>query len=365
MIWIYCITFGLFSLFCSLGFFIRKRWNTLYVNKPGHKQYFNNENISVLIPFRNEAKNLPLLIDSIRKLYLFPTEILFINDHSEDQYALIFESLELPCAWKLLQLNDDEEGKKAALYKGISASSSEYILTWDADITVPSDYFRALCKIPLSDMVVMPVSMPGQNVQELFFEMDYQYLNAINTCISGYSYPISASGANLLFSKNVFLQTGSGKEYAHISSGDDLFLLKDFRKAGKTVELAYAFPLIVSTSPPATIEEFLQQRVRWAGKTGKVNDKTATLLGITGMIYHNTYWLLLFSGISLRQFVFLTLFKITLDAMVIIPYYRLLGRTRAILFIPLFSLIYPFYMLLLIVLSLFYEPTWKGREVHS
>jgi hypothetical protein len=47
----------------------------------------------------------------------------------------------------------------------------------------------------------------------------------------------------------------------------------------------------------------------------------------------------------------------------IFPYLRILKRSWLALFIPVFSMIYPIYMLMILVMTLFYEPEWKGRSI--
>ena len=59
-----------------------------------NKNYSPKKSFSIVIPFRNEAINLPVLLDSLSSLnyptYLF--EILFINDDSTDNFKIIIEN---------------------------------------------------------------------------------------------------------------------------------------------------------------------------------------------------------------------------------------------------------------------------------
>lgn len=360
MIWLYIILFSLFSIYCFFGFFVRWQWNKNFQTKA---DFFPVDEISVIIPFRNELENLPALIESINQLKRFPREIIWVNDHSEDDGEKCLELLNVPVKSTIIHLAPGDEGKKIALRAGISQAFGDYILTWDADIVIHPDYFTELSKIPCCELLLMPVSMPGQNLKQLFFELDYQYLNALNTSISGHSAPIVASGANLLFNKTVFEEIDSFEDHADIASGDDIFLLQDFKLEKKTIELAFHNALIVKTKAPERWDDFFQQRLRWIGKSKKVGDRTANIYGIIGLLYHVGFWMMFITDASWKQLLFLTIFKIALDAFLFVPYLFIIKRSWVAAFMPIFSLVYPIYMLMIMVMTLFYEPEWKGRNV--
>ncbi len=358
MIAIYFVIFFALLLFYLFGFWVRWQWNQ---NFQEQKNGYDVGQISVIIPFRNECENLPTLIQSINQLKDFSKEIIFVNDHSEDQFEKCFEELDIPIPFTILHLKAPHEGKKTALRLGIANALGDFILTWDADIRISPNYFQSLSTIPQSDLLILPVSMPGKNFQAYFFELDYQYLNALNTGISGNLKPVVASGANLLFNKVVFLEIDSIQNHVNIPSGDDVFLLQDFKSNNQTIELAFKKDLIVETNPPGNWNEFFQQRLRWIGKSSKVSDRSANIIGVLGMIYHLGFWMLWMTDASWNQIWWITLLKIGLDALVFLPYLIILRRKRIVFFVPIFSIVYPIYLLLILVTTLFYEPEWKGR----
>ena len=49
----------------------------------------NGKNISIVVPTHNRADSLVRLLNSFKKLKDFPTEIILINDGSEDQTEVI------------------------------------------------------------------------------------------------------------------------------------------------------------------------------------------------------------------------------------------------------------------------------------
>lgn len=360
MITIYFTIFSALLLFYLFGFWVRWQWNQNFQDR---KSLYDVNQISVIIPFRNESKNLPTLIQSINQLKHFPKEIIFVNDHSEDDFEMYFEKLHIPIPFTILHLKSPQEGKKTALRLGIADATGDFILTWDADIQINPNYFKSLSTVPQSDLLILPVSMPGKNIQELFFELDYQYLNALNAGISGNLKPIVASGANLLFNKEIFLEIDSIESHVDVPSGDDAFLLQDFKLNDQTIELAFKKDLIVQTNPPSNWNEFFQQRLRWIGKSGKVSDRSANIIGIIGLMYHLGFWMLWMTDVSWNQILWITIMKIGLDALVFLPYLIMIGRKRILFLVPIFSILYPIYMLMILVTTLFYEPEWKGRSL--
>ena len=217
----------------------------------------------------------------------------------------------------------------------------------------------------MTDFLVLPVSMPGKNISQIFFELDYQYLNALNVAVSGHTKPIVASGANLLFSKEAFEEVDSFEDHADVASGDDVFLLLDFKRGKKEIELALHPDLQVTTEVPKTWDAFFQQRLRWIGKSRKVGDKLAYYLGVIGIVYHVGFWLMFFIDASWKQLLLLTIVKVILDAFVLLPYLFILKRAWIGFFLPFFSLVYPIYMLMILVMTMFYEPEWKGRLINE
>ena len=47
--------------------------------------------LSVIVPFRNEEKMLPMLIDSLKAQSHTSFEVIFINDHSEDESLKVLD----------------------------------------------------------------------------------------------------------------------------------------------------------------------------------------------------------------------------------------------------------------------------------
>jgi glycosyltransferase involved in cell wall biosynthesis len=346
---VFCI--GLFTLYL-LG---KKKANEKINNQTGEK--YQSECISVIIPFRNEEAHLPELIKSIQQLSKQPLEFIWVNDHSTDESVSILETTLPNQNHTLLHLPDELTGKKNALSFGISTAKGEYILTWDADILVPSNYFQQLESYIINALSILPVEMKQTNLQTTFFANEFQFLNQLNFAVFGLNRPILANGANLLFDKSVFNQHQPYQNNLTIASGDDQFLLKQFRAKNQSISYLKDKGLMVTTKTPTTINQCFNQRIRWASKTQKVNDQLANGIGIFGIMYHISPILLL--TISLNSFLISFLLKSIFDFIILEQKFN----PRNILNAFIFSFVYPFYVVTLGIASLFIKVSWKDRII--
>jgi len=94
--------------------------------------------ISVVIPARNEAKTLPLLLSDLQAQTLKPHEIIVVNDNSEDGTEQIAHSFGV----KIISLTEKPEGwvgKCWACQQGAKAATGDSLLFLDADVRLASE----------------------------------------------------------------------------------------------------------------------------------------------------------------------------------------------------------------------------------
>jgi glycosyltransferase involved in cell wall biosynthesis len=346
---VFCI--GLFTLYL----FGKKKATHKSNNKFGEK--YKSEFISVIIPFRNEENNLPELIKSILLLSKQPLEFIWVNDHSTDKSSSILETTLPNTNHSILHVPAELTGKKNALSYGISKAKGEYILTWDADITVPSNYFVQLETYPFNALTILPVEMKQANYKTTFFATEFHFLNKLNYSIFGLKRPIMANGANLIFHKSIFNQLQPYQNNLNIASGDDQFLLKQFINNRQSISFLRDNAFTVITKIPTTIQQCFNQRIRWASKTQKVNDRLANGIGIIGMVYH--LFPILIISISVKYYLITFLLKTILDFIILERKFKTINILNSIYF----SFMYPFYIVTLGVASIYTKVEWKDRVI--
>jgi len=327
----------------------------------------SRQEITVLIPFRNEEERLDVLLSSILNANSLPKKFIFIDDHSEDDSVKLIQS-RLGSIDQILSMPEGSMGKKKALREGIQRSDTKYILTFDADVAFEPDYFDSIEKLEDADMYVLPAVLVGNNFSELIYELDVALANAVNTGLAGWSRPIFSSGANFLFKREAFVAVDDLDSHIHMASGDDTYLLRDFRKNKKDVRLESSLKVAVSTETPHAFKEFIDQRLRWVGKTTDIGDSLATLVAVGQFLFAISFFvMLLYFAISGAWVEFAALFsiKIGLDLLFFFPYFQRIGRVNSWWLIPIYELAFPLYSLLLGVLMFSYRPKWKGRAIQS
>lgn len=315
------------------------------------------QQISVIIPYRDEAQEIPHLLHSIQQQSKFPLEIIFVNDHSTDGSELLVFASSLAEITQKIDLPATETGKKAAIRAGIELAKGSFILTWDADILLPQTYFEALQKQNESDLLILPVRMNGKQWYAPFFELDYAYLPNLQFALSGFGQYFVCSGANLLFRKESYLNYNENTTKA---SGDDVFLLRSMKQSGQKISLSVDKNLQVETGLPKSFLAVLHQRLRWIGKTNAVGDPLGFYLGLIALVYHffPLIWMVIFPS----EWYVLGL-KIVIDSILFFSFLKQQGSLNRWSFVPFFSAFYPFYMLVIMILLPWFKPQWKGRVV--
>ncbi|HLU87587.1 MAG TPA: glycosyltransferase [Taishania sp.] len=333
------------------------------VNRQTSKPYNLNE-LTVVIPFRDEEQRIAPLIQSINQAAVQPAQYIFVDDHSTDNtQSIIRNSIRNDIPY--LVLDSKQEGKKNAVLKGVEQAQTKFILTLDADVSFESNYFKQINKIAVADMTILPVKMNSVSWKNLF-EMDIYLVGSLNQITTGIKRPIVASGANLIFSKTQFLNYNSIEKHKNLASGDDQFLLADFNQNKLSVELIIANELAVTTAAPSNLLEFFNQRIRWFSKTSKVGDSFANLIGFVQLILTGGFAtgliLCLFNEAYLTSILLLAI-KSSLDGILVWNYLYNINRTAILKWIPVYELLYPLYSILILIFSIFFTPNWKGRTI--
>jgi len=350
-------------LFLLLGIGLTFQWKKerTYLQK-GNK--LKLAEITVLIPFRNEEKRITDLLESILKSSVLPSKFLFIDDHSSDKSVAKINATLRDFPFEILTVPDGEFGKKKALRIGIEAVETSYFLALDADVAFAENYFEQFEKLIPADLYILPAVLISKRWFEYFFEVDLLLVNALNTGLSGLKRPIIASGANLLVRKSAYEQYDFYETHAHIPSGDDIYLLRDFRNANAEVRVCTIPTFQVTTETPQSFSEFIHQRLRWVAKTGNVRDHLSTFLALVQFLltigfFSILIYLLFNSKFELALITFT--FKILVEMMLFLPFFYRFKRMKAWFLLPIYQLLFPFYNLLILVLIPFFKPIWKGR----
>ena len=348
----------LFAAFVFVGNTLRKRseYNKLNPNE-----------LSVIIPFRNEATRIHTLLNSLREQTTLPHHVYFVNDHSTDGgEQLIYDLLNnSQVSFSVLSLPPHRSGKKGALLEGIQHAKTPFCLTLDADVVLPEDYFVNLPELNNYAMVCLPVRMTGQDIQGKLMELEYGSFQLLQGAVNENS-PLMASGANLLINRDDYLKFNDISKHQHIASGDDQFALAQLVKKGKKARYSLALNQTVYTEVPQSLGELLAQRVRWMGNNTAGNDWRAVFFACWVFVINVGFISLLISSVFQRNFplafqVFIS--KFSMDFVTYVPWFYRHHTWSYLFFLPLLQLSYPVFLIALGVGYVVGINNWKGRSV--
>jgi biofilm PGA synthesis N-glycosyltransferase PgaC len=276
-----------FFYFCAIVALYLGYHRVLYFSVVGEAA---KTKFSVIVPFRNEAENLSRLLQTLQQLH-YPTshfEVIFVNDASTDssEEVILQQLKESKLTFQILQNTPNQPSpKKTAITKAISTATYPWIVTTDADCSVPNTWLEILNEFIQTtnpNCVAMPVAYEVNNsFLHRYQQLDNWSLQAVTVGSFGLGNIVLSNGANFAYTKDAFNIARGFEGNLHIASGDDMFLLEKFKqRTPKKIGYLKSRNAVVTTQPVDTWKELIAQRVRWASKTTKQKSVASKLLGL-------------------------------------------------------------------------------------
>ena len=342
-----------------------------------NKNAVPKNSFSIIIPFRNEAHNLPNLLNSLSALK-YPVElfeIILVNDDSEDGFTEIIEKFtkQHPALNLYLLQNNRKTNspKKDALNTAINVSNFEWIVTTDADCLVPKlwlQMFNQFIEVEKPVFISAPVKFCTQN-SFLFHFQNLNFTSLMGSTIGGFGIdkPFMCNGANLCYNKDAFFKLNGFEENTNIASGDDIFLMeKMFKAYPKKVKFLKSDENIVETNSENTWKLFINQQIRWASKSASYTNLFAKFVGIVVFLENLILLVLGVYTLLFPQFCIYVLLvftaKIIVDFILIAQTSLFLISTKSLKYYLPVSLLYPFFIVFTGCLSAFKNYEWKDRS---
>jgi cellulose synthase/poly-beta-1,6-N-acetylglucosamine synthase-like glycosyltransferase len=339
--------------------------------------------VSIVIPVRNEEANLPLLAGDLLKQDYPPgsLEILIVDDHSEDRTVDIVLGLrEGHPGIRLISLGK-EQGKNAALLKGVENASNGIILFTDGDCRAGPGWVAGMTagfsdpglRMVVGGLIIEPDRMVFHAMQSL----ELFSITSVTAGSAGLGKPVLCSGANLACYREDYLEF-SAKEEKVSESGDDVFLMLWLkRKYPGSVRYSASDTSVIRTAPAPDPGSFIRQRLRWASKSLHYRDAgiigTALLVFAVNALLSAVLLVLLLALLPgtrlpgptelLLLFGVLLAGKAVADLILLFPVLKQYSKTHLLgFFLPL-EIVYFMYVSLTGILGPFLPMLWKGRTV--
>jgi cellulose synthase/poly-beta-1,6-N-acetylglucosamine synthase-like glycosyltransferase len=226
--------------------------------------------VSVIVAARNEAHNLPALLNALVTQTHYPLEIIVVSDRSTDETPAVVKFFQ-DARIRFVEIKEVPKGvspKKHALATGIRIARGEILFLTDADCRpAPTWIAETLKCFDKRTAVVIGYSPFRKKENESFIERFQRYECFRTAMLSagavGRNAPYMATGRNLAYRKEVFETIGGFDAIKHILSGDDDLLLQRIaRKTRMKIKYFVSPTAEVETDPQPTLEKFLNQKAR-------------------------------------------------------------------------------------------------------
>ena len=386
---VFIISLLLFTGYALLIIFYTVSWKQMPGFVPATLQLSEEDSvkISIIIPARNESAYIKACLDSIC-LQSYPVhlyEVLVVDDHSTDDTASIVKNypatnIRLISLQDFLQNGIINSYKKKAIEIAVSTATGQLMVTTDADCVMHKNWLQTIARFYSQSnaaLIVMPVAfLPvthggglGAKLLSIFQSLDFMALQGI-TGASVYKKAHSmCNGANLAYSKKVFNEVGGFKGIDHIASGDDMLLMhKIFSLYPQKVLFIKSPEVIVQTQSASSLKAFINQRIRWASKADKYDDKR--IFAVLLLVYFFNLWLM---GLMIASIFFTSIFyytfilivaKTLVELLFLFPVATFFSNSKLLYYFPFAQ---PFHILYTVVagwLGRFGSYSWKGRHVN-
>jgi len=330
---------------------------------------------TIIVPFRNEEKNLPKLLQSFSKLnYPYKLiEVILVDDFSTDsservciRWRLEHEYLDTTLLENLRLSNSP---KKDAIGRAMPIAKHDWIITTDADCIVNPNWLLTIDNYIQNNDAEMIVGAVIYKTKNNWFhhfqQLDLLSLQGTTIGSFGINKPFMCNGANFAYTKNFFTKIGGFGGINDKASGDDVLLLQKAVSANlEKVHYLKNNDFIVTTKPENDLFQLFMQRVRWASKTSSYQSGYAKFLAIIVLSMNLSLvcglWFVVYGCCNWKILLIPFLIKYLVDYCLLYKANKYLLKGKWLL--PLASsLLYPFYSSLVGIYSLFGSFSWKGR----
>jgi cellulose synthase/poly-beta-1,6-N-acetylglucosamine synthase-like glycosyltransferase len=330
--------------------------------------------VSVVVAARDEEKHVTdLLNDLLIQDYPYNlTEIIIVDDHSaDDTSGVVINFSRKNSSLNIILLKAEDfnvSGKKAAINLGINKAKGDIIITTDADCRIGPGWISSLISFFNNDKIKMvfgPVKyFGGKGFWDDFQSMEFSGLIASGAGATLAGHPFMCNGANLVYRKDAFFKVNGFEGNEKYLSGDDVFLLHKMKRefGRKSIMFCKEKDAIVQTYPASGMKKFIDQRIRWASKSKGYKDAVSILTALIVFSYSLTVLTSFFAGFFDPGFFLMSmgllLLKMITDLPLMLGITGFFSQRNLMRWYVLFQVVYPVYIIVAGVLSLFNRRAW-------
>lgn len=331
--------------------------------------------VSVIIPARNEEKNIALCLTSILAQdypkHLF--EILVCDDYSEDgtQREALKALNESAIKNQYIMVAANPSNKKKAIEAGIKASAGELIILTDADCITEKSWISSIVSAYESthaNMICGPVAIIGEkNLCEKFQGLELCGLSMLSGAGISMDAPLLCNAANIAYTRKAFDAVEGFKDIDNTPSGDDILLMfKMHKKFPGTIHYIKSRAAMVYAHAQPTWKALFQQRIRWASKGLKsnnlLNSAISLLVFLSNFLPLLSCITLFFCPVFTKIVVETVILKVVVDFLLLSFAAKFFKKQELLFYYPLATIIVMLYTSLVGFMANTVTFNWKGRN---
>lgn len=199
--------------------------------------------LSVIIPARNEERNLPALLHSLKNQTVQPLEILVVDDESEDDTARVA----IQYGATVISRTPDKSGwvgKSAVCWEGALAAKGDWLLFLDADTSLaqPNSLEQMGATFQQKGATGLLSIQPFHTIEAFYENFSTVFNIMVLAGMNGFSIfqkklePGGAFGPSLLCTREEYFKLG-GHKHVQESIMENIVLGKHFLNEGYPVSL--------------------------------------------------------------------------------------------------------------------------------
>ncbi|MFT4094463.1 MAG: glycosyltransferase [Niabella sp.] len=378
MVFVWILVLLLFTFYAVVIKYYSTNWRIMPEYEP-KSIMIPNITFSVIIPARNEARNIQKLLDSLLA-QTYPKElfeVIVVDDHSTDDTAAIVKQYE---AVQLQQLKEAEINsyKKKAIETGIAAAKNEWIVCTDADCEVQPDWLFTYASLITEkecvfiaapvNLIPAPFSKKSGGILYIFQVLDFLTLQGITAASVHNKKHNMCNGANLAYKREVFYEVDGFRGIDTIASGDDMLLMhKIWKRYPEKIAYLKSKKAIVATNAAATWRAFINQRIRWASKAKSYEDKRIFAVLLLVYLFNFSFLGLLvasfFDPYYLYALISFWILKTAIECSFVYAVSRFFDQQKQMKYFFFFQPLHIGYTIAAGFLGSFGKYEWKGRRV--
>jgi cellulose synthase/poly-beta-1,6-N-acetylglucosamine synthase-like glycosyltransferase len=325
--------------------------------------------VSVIVAARNEAHNLPdLLNDLLHQNYAGSVSFIIADDRSTDEsWSIIHKFSKAHLQFipvRIFETSSEMTGKKNALTQCIKNTTASILIETDADCRMGPDWINSMVAEFQEDtgIVVGFSSVRGRSLFAIYQALDFLGIMMTNAGMMHYKKAWSGSGQNLAFKRKHFTEIGAFAGDPDQSIGDDFFLVQKIGKLkGVSANFSWNPKSYVTTAPSDTLLDFYQQRRRWASDSRGLHRKDPLFFTFLASAFVlNTVMLLMLVSLQISFLLVPVVgIKFCLEITILLMGLKKMHRLADIWVFPVWFLMQPIYIPIMGVSGLIGKVNWK------